>query len=162
MPRGLPLNSGAYSPSTPNGRRGGRRKGVPNKVKQEVRELATRMVTDPIYLKNLMSRLRFGECAPGVEITLLHYAFGAPPKTLIVEGLRAPLMFLTMNQIGVHDPMAEARPVARPAIEVQAERVEPQSVVQDGTPGIQPEPVKPDLDMDDLTEIPDTGNGFYR
>ena len=56
---------------------GGRRKGVPNRVTQEVREIARAIVTDPQYLAGLRKRVCAGE-APNMEPILWHYAHGRP------------------------------------------------------------------------------------
>jgi len=58
----------------------GRPKGKPNKVTQEVRTLAQRLVGDRQYRENLQERLRAGHAGP-VEILLWHYAFGKPRDT---------------------------------------------------------------------------------
>jgi hypothetical protein len=58
---------------------GGRRKGMPNRATEEVRELARAIIEDPAYQKALRARLRAGEAA-GVEGLLWRYAFGAPPQ----------------------------------------------------------------------------------
>ena len=58
-------------------RLGGRKKGTPNKASGEVREVARRLVGDPIYLANLKIRLEQGAAGP-IESTLWFYAWGKP------------------------------------------------------------------------------------
>jgi hypothetical protein len=74
---------------TPKGspKRGGRKKGTPNKVTVEVKQLCSELVTDPAYLSKLKKRLHAGKLAPGVENTLWHYAFGKPKETVEHSGL---------------------------------------------------------------------------
>lgn len=78
--------------STPKGRfvkgdpRAGRPKGVPNKVTREVREVARKLVEDPVYQKRLRIRMLKGKLAPGVEALLWHYAYGKPKETHEVTG----------------------------------------------------------------------------
>jgi hypothetical protein len=59
---------------------GGRRKGVPNRATEEVRELARSIIEDPEYQQALRARLRAGE-AGGIEGLLWRYAGGAPQST---------------------------------------------------------------------------------
>jgi hypothetical protein len=64
----------------------GRKPGVPNKVTQEVKAVASRLVDDPDYLASLERRLKRGKCAPAVETMLWHYAKGKPKDQLEVTG----------------------------------------------------------------------------
>ena len=58
----------------------GRPKGSPNRVTLEVREIATRLVTDPAYVEALATRLREGTAGP-MEGLLWTYAYGKPKET---------------------------------------------------------------------------------
>lgn len=60
-------------------------KGQKSHRTREVKALAERLVTDPVYLKNLEKRLKAGR-APHMEITLFHYAFGKPRDIVKLEG----------------------------------------------------------------------------
>jgi len=73
-------------PFTKGDPRAGRPKGVQNKTTVEVRELASRLVTDPDYLENLEIRLKTGEAAPAVEAMLWHYAHGKPVDKVELTG----------------------------------------------------------------------------
>ena len=59
----------------------GRPKGAPNKTTREVRELARKFASDPIYQQRLLERLRAGE-AGSIEATVWHYAFGKPKESV--------------------------------------------------------------------------------
>src|SRR5215211_3848662 len=71
-----PRRPGQFYPGDP---RIGRKPGSKNKVTVEVRELAQRLVNDPVYLANLQQRLQDGK-AGVMEETLWHYAYGQPSK----------------------------------------------------------------------------------
>ena len=47
--------------------------------------MAQRLVTDPAYQKNLLTRLRQGK-AGAIEATLWSYAYGRPKETVSVDG----------------------------------------------------------------------------
>ena len=66
----------------------GRPKGAVNTTTRDSREMATRLVTDPAYVKNLRDRLVEGR-APHMETLLHHYAFGKPKDTTAHEGALA-------------------------------------------------------------------------
>lgn len=78
------MNMGGFKPFQKG--EGGRPAGIPNKATREIRAMARSLVEDPEYVENLRIRLRSGKCAPAVECMLFHYAYGEPPKTLIVAG----------------------------------------------------------------------------
>ena len=59
----------------------GRPKGAVNKTTRDSREMATKLVTDAVYVANLQMRLREGK-APHMETLLHHYAYGKPKETL--------------------------------------------------------------------------------
>lgn len=76
-----------------SGNKSGRPKGVPNKATQEVKALCTRLVEDPVYLRNLQRRLRDGTLNGSVESMIWHYAKGKPKETVAIEGGDVPLRF---------------------------------------------------------------------
>lgn len=59
--------------------KGHRKKGVPNKITSEVRNLAKSLLGDRKYLTGLRKRLREGN-AGAVEALLWQYAFGRPKE----------------------------------------------------------------------------------
>ena len=71
MPRG----------AQPGERRGGRTKGIPNKLttayKEDVKSIARGMITDPVYLAGLKARLEAGT-AGVMESKLWDYGWGRP------------------------------------------------------------------------------------
>lgn len=84
----------AERPQNRNLKRGGspgRPKGVPNKVTQEAREVAQRLVGDPKYQAQLVQRLEAGKLAPGVEVMLWNYAYGKPKEQVDVN-VTSPLV----------------------------------------------------------------------
>ena len=60
-----------------SGNPGGRKAGVPDKVSQEVRQLA-RKLFDKAYWQRTKQRLAQGKLPPFIEAKLLAYAFGEP------------------------------------------------------------------------------------
>lgn len=64
----------------------GRAAGVPNRVTKEAREIAGKLVDDPVYLESLKRRLMRGKLAPAVETMLWHYAKGKPKETIEHQG----------------------------------------------------------------------------
>ena len=67
-------------PKPPNAGKG-RKKGVPNKVTAEIREVTQRLF-DPTYWAYTRKRLVTGKLPPAVETKLLAYAFGEPTQTV--------------------------------------------------------------------------------
>jgi hypothetical protein len=63
---------------------GGRRKGTPNKVPQEVKNLLQSVLEDPEYQSSLRERMIAGR-APQLEALAFHYAVGKPRETVKVE-----------------------------------------------------------------------------
>lgn len=63
----------------------GRPKGVPNKITQEVKDIAKRLVEDVEYQEALGDRLKQGS-AGAIEVTLWHYAYGKPKETHELTG----------------------------------------------------------------------------
>jgi hypothetical protein len=64
----------------------GRKPGVPNKVTQEVRDLAESLINDDAYLAKLRAQLRAGKCNPAVVTMLWHYRYGKPKDTVEITG----------------------------------------------------------------------------
>lgn len=62
------------------------RKGVPNKVKAEVKLAAAQIVDDIVYRQNLFLAMRNRTVAPMIEAMLWHYAKGKPKETVAVDG----------------------------------------------------------------------------
>lgn len=62
------------------------RKGVPNKVKAEVKLAAAQIVDDPTYRQNLFRAMQNRTVAPMIEAMLWHYAKGKPKETVAVDG----------------------------------------------------------------------------
>lgn len=54
----------------------------------EVRDLARKLVEDPIYLLNLQVALRNREAAPAVEVMIWAYAFGKPREEINIKSAR--------------------------------------------------------------------------
>lgn len=71
-PRGRPFTKATRPPAH-------RRKGTPNKVTKEGRELARGLIQDETYLAKLKKRLSQGR-ASNLEQTLWYYAFGKPKE----------------------------------------------------------------------------------
>lgn len=59
-------------------RKGGRKKGTPNKVTTEAKLFANRIVDDPVYLAKLEKDVRARRVHPSIESMLWHYAKGRP------------------------------------------------------------------------------------
>ncbi len=59
---------------------GGRSKGTPNKVTQEVQAAAKAFVEDPEYRAQLLIAMKERQVPPGVEIMLWNYAYGKPKE----------------------------------------------------------------------------------
>jgi hypothetical protein len=56
-----------------------RRRGVPNKATEEVRQPARQIIDDPAYLRSLRQRILEGKTA-GLEAQLWHYAYERPSE----------------------------------------------------------------------------------
>jgi len=86
-------------------RYGGRQKGVLTRGQTDIQRLARELVTDPIYLANLRTRLRSGKCSPQVEARLYAYAFGEPPQHVEVGGTLRGVVQI------IHEHLASIGPV---------------------------------------------------
>ena len=65
---------------------GGRQKGTPNHATVEIKAFAHRVLSDPVYAKNVLVRMRSLDPPAHLETLLYHYAFGRPPQALEVSG----------------------------------------------------------------------------
>jgi hypothetical protein len=81
-------------PFTKGDPRAGRPPGAINRTSRDARELAQRLLSDPVYLKNLQQRLIDGK-AGDLEKVLWQYAYGPPAQhsidetSLMLEGMLA-------------------------------------------------------------------------
>lgn len=75
-------------PTRPKGspKTGGRKKGTPNKVTVEVKDVCRRLVEDPEYLASLQTRLKAGTMQSGLESMIWAYAYGKPKESLELSG----------------------------------------------------------------------------
>jgi len=80
--------------SLANLKRGGGRKGIPNKSTRDIQAFSRAMLEDPEYVRELAIRLRRGK-APHVETVLYHYGYGKPRETLKLEDV--PPFLLRVN-----------------------------------------------------------------
>ena len=62
-----------------SGNRKGRPKGIPDKVSQEVRQLA-RSLFSPAYWARIKTQLANGELPPQIHTKMLAYAYGEPAE----------------------------------------------------------------------------------
>lgn len=60
----------------------GRPKGVPNKITQEIREIARGLLSSEKYLNVLIRRLESGDLSPQMETLLWQYGYGKPKDTV--------------------------------------------------------------------------------
>jgi hypothetical protein len=70
-------------PFTKGNRGGGRKKGVPNKATQEIKDFARNFLMSEEYRENLKQRILAGD-APHMEMLLHHYGFGKPKSSVEV------------------------------------------------------------------------------
>lgn len=52
---------------------------------EEAKRVARALVSDPLYLNRLQSRLREGKAAPAVEVHIWHLAYGKPKEQIEVK-----------------------------------------------------------------------------
>jgi hypothetical protein len=64
---------------------GGRPKGVPNKVTQDIRQLARQLVEQPEAQARLAAGMRDGTLPVPIQIELLRHAYGVPKQSVAVE-----------------------------------------------------------------------------
>lgn len=86
---------------------GGRKPGVPNRVTQEVREVAQNIIGNPDYLARLKVRIDRGT-APHMETLLWHYAYGKPKDVVQHEALGGESSPVAVIFGGRHKPDAPA------------------------------------------------------
>lgn len=72
----------------------GRKKGVPNKSKGELKDWGKRVLESDRYREELEQRLIYGQAQP-IEIQLYHYVYGKPKETVQHQGeIAVPATFL--------------------------------------------------------------------
>ena len=97
---------------------GGRRKGVPNRATQEIKEYTRHFLQSETYRRNVERRILAGK-APQLETLFHHYAFGKPNVVLEPSGAAggpvppARVVFLPRNGREV-EVDAEGRVVKKP------------------------------------------------
>jgi len=85
-------------PSKKGNRGGGRRKGVPNKATQEIKEFTRDFLQSDAYRRNVERGILAGK-APQLEILFHYYAFGKPPSGA-ADGPVPPAMVLFLPRNG--------------------------------------------------------------
>jgi hypothetical protein len=70
------------TPEPTKKKRGGRKKGVPNKQTKEVKAIAQGLILDPAYQRQLKTRLRDNTLPQEIEKLLWYYAFGKPAQSV--------------------------------------------------------------------------------
>lgn len=97
MPRRNPPGRPKGTPKT-----GGRQKGTTNKATQEAKSLASAIVHNRAYLRNLAERVNAGT-APHMETLLWHYAHGKPKEMIELDATlrgNVTLVFQTRPPVG--------------------------------------------------------------
>jgi hypothetical protein len=82
MPRKAP-------PVWPKGTRppnSGRKKGVPNRITVEAKQLVAQLVNDVAYQHKLRDDFRRRKVPPAVEVLIWNYHLGKPPQTIEMNG----------------------------------------------------------------------------
>ena len=102
---------------------GGRKRGVPNRATQEIKDFARNFLMSEEYRANLKRRILAGE-APHLEVLLHHYAFGKPRTS--VEILAAGLPGAALVQSMTTDDVKALVDLAR---QLRAARPVPAGVV---------------------------------
>jgi Family of unknown function (DUF5681) len=64
----------------------GRPPGAKNRATREVKAFAHRVLSDPIYRRNFLRRMRSLEPPAHLETLLFHYAFGKPAQSVELSG----------------------------------------------------------------------------
>jgi hypothetical protein len=93
---------------------GGRRKGTLNKITQDIRGLAQRMISDPAYVIALNKRMRKGT-AGAIELLIWHYAYGKPVETTRLIGSSGGAVQIKV----VHEHHEDAKPIDAQVIDTQ-------------------------------------------
>lgn len=71
----------AFKPGQ-SGNPAGRRPGIPNRATLEAKAFFAHLLTDEVYTKNLLKRLRDGTCAPAVETMAFYFVCGKPKERI--------------------------------------------------------------------------------
>lgn len=79
-----PVTAPKDRPKPPNAGKG-RPKGRTNYATRAIKDIATGLLTDPVYQAELRTRLHEGK-APHMETLLFHYAYGKPKDVTAHEG----------------------------------------------------------------------------
>jgi hypothetical protein len=106
-------------PFTKGNRGGGRKKGVPNKATQEIKEFARNFLMSEEYRENLKQRILAG-AAPHLEVLLHHYGFGKPKSSVEIlgPGLTGAALMKSVTADDVKAMVDLARQL-RPAVPVE-------------------------------------------
>ena len=94
---------------------GGRKRGVPNRATQEIKDFARNFLMSEEYRANLKRRLLAGE-APHLEVLLHHYAFGKPRTSveILAPGLPGAALVQSMTTDDVKALVDLARQLRAP------------------------------------------------
>src|SRR2546425_11337464 len=95
---------------------GGRKRGVPNRATQEIKDFARNFLMSEEYRANLKRRLLAGE-APHLEVLLHHYAFGKPRTSveILAPGLPGAALVQSMTTKTSRRPWTWPRRLAPPS-----------------------------------------------
>ncbi len=93
----------------------GRRKGGTNKITQDIRGLAQRMISEPGYVDALNRRMKQGT-AGAIELLIWHYAYGKPVETTRLIGSTGGAVQIKV----VHEHHEDAKPIDAQVIDTQA------------------------------------------
>lgn len=109
--------AGGFEPGV-SGNPLGRPKGLPNRVTQDGRKYALRLITSAKYRAKLREQLEAGILAPQLQQMLWSYAFGKPKETIEWQGDA----LITLQQLLVEVVNANSAS-EREAIEVEVEPI---------------------------------------
>ena len=84
--RGRPFPKG-------HAKKGGRKRGTPNRVTQTAKAFAESVLADPQVQARMLADARRGKLPPAVFCLLMAYAWGKPKETIDVHGLEACLLY---------------------------------------------------------------------
>lgn len=72
-------------PFAPGNKLGGRPKGVPNKVTQDIRQLARQLVEQPEVQNRLAAGMRDGTLPVPLQVEIMRHAYGVPKQSVAME-----------------------------------------------------------------------------